>query len=169
MIAGADKERALDMLRMLHGDPPHNGGGNFCRGDGYFAASIVRQFGMSVSDLELETGYRTKTKAEKRLIDCDPANRCASSGCNNTRRLDELFCGTHINKTQEIVDMEAPIKNQRKTLRTQIEVDEDFVRRAIIMELKAQGYHPPMTANVEWTMSISDRFEGAEVEWEDVE
>lgn len=61
-----DKTRAeiVDKLKMLDGLPPHDGGGNFCRGDGYFANSIIRDYGMSLSELRKAVGYG---KIEKRI------------------------------------------------------------------------------------------------------
>lgn len=64
------KQRAeiIDKLKMLDGLPPHNGGGNFCRGDGYFANSIVRQYGMSITELTKATGYDKIAKKIQALL-----------------------------------------------------------------------------------------------------
>lgn len=63
------KARALDKLRMFHGDYPHNTGSNMCRGDGYFMQSIIRDFGMPLEALAKACGYKSdKTlAAEKKL------------------------------------------------------------------------------------------------------
>jgi hypothetical protein len=69
----ATKDKALDELRMLKGDAPHNGGGNICRGDGYFANSLVRKYGMSISELERAVGY--KSDAQLRADERSKAKR----------------------------------------------------------------------------------------------
>lgn len=46
------KAEALDELKMLRGQPPYNNWSNICAHDGYFAASLVRKYGMSIEDLE---------------------------------------------------------------------------------------------------------------------
>ena len=51
------KTAALDELRMLNGDPPHNVGSNICMGDGYFAQSLVGKYGMSLDELAKACGY----------------------------------------------------------------------------------------------------------------
>lgn len=38
----------IKKLKMLHGLPPYNGGGNICQGDGYFANSIDRDYGAAM-------------------------------------------------------------------------------------------------------------------------
>ena len=60
-----DKTRAeiIDKLKKLDGLPPHHGF-NPCAGDGYFADSIVRDYGMSISELKKAVGYG---KIEKRI------------------------------------------------------------------------------------------------------
>ena len=51
-----EKEKARDKIRMLEGRPPHNSPSNPCYGDGYFATSIERDYGMSISDLKKKVG-----------------------------------------------------------------------------------------------------------------
>lgn len=51
------KTRAIDQLKKLDGTPPYDDGGDLCRGDGYFAKSIVAEFGMSLEELARESGY----------------------------------------------------------------------------------------------------------------
>jgi hypothetical protein len=48
------KREAWNKLLMYHGIPPYDGGSNPCQYDGYFANSIVRDFGMSIGELEHE-------------------------------------------------------------------------------------------------------------------
>ena len=52
-----DKKKAIDELKKLEGLPPHDGGGNICRGDGYFAVSLERKYGMSIKDLQKKVGF----------------------------------------------------------------------------------------------------------------
>lgn len=46
-----DRKAALDDLKMLHGLPPHHGF-NPCCGDGFFAASLPKKYGVPVAELE---------------------------------------------------------------------------------------------------------------------
>lgn len=46
------KKQAREELRMLRGEAPHNIPSNICFGDGYFAASIERKYGMSIAELD---------------------------------------------------------------------------------------------------------------------
>ena len=55
-----DKKEARKDLMMLHGDPPYNSWSNICYGDGYFAASLVRKYGMSLDELAEKSGYKSK-------------------------------------------------------------------------------------------------------------
>ena len=64
MLTDTQKKKARNELAMLHGDPPHNTWSNICYGDGYFANSLVQRYGMSISQLEKESGYK---KAKKKL------------------------------------------------------------------------------------------------------
>ena len=64
-LTGKLRREALDKLRMLNGDYPHNGGGNICCGDGYFAQSIVRDFGMSITELAKACGYKPDDESAK--------------------------------------------------------------------------------------------------------
>lgn len=50
-------KRAMGQLKKLNGDPPHDGPGNFCAHDGYFANSIVAEFGMSIDEIGKACGY----------------------------------------------------------------------------------------------------------------
>lgn len=50
---GADaeaKKEAMDKIDKLEGVPPYNTWSNICYGDGYFAASIIRQYGDKAGD-----------------------------------------------------------------------------------------------------------------------
>jgi len=60
--------KIIDKLKMLDGLPPHNDGGNFCRGDGYFANSIERDFRMPLSELRKVTGYDKISKRVGKLM-----------------------------------------------------------------------------------------------------
>lgn len=54
------KDAIVDMLKILNGLPPYDDGGNYCRGDGYFARSIVETYGrngQTLKDLEREVGW----------------------------------------------------------------------------------------------------------------
>lgn len=51
------KAKAIDELKMLCGLPPHDGGSNICCGDGYFAMSLVRKYGMEIEDLKRAVGF----------------------------------------------------------------------------------------------------------------
>lgn len=37
--------KLIDDLKVLHGLPPHNSGGNICMNDGYYAASLRQKYG----------------------------------------------------------------------------------------------------------------------------
>ena len=50
---------ALNSLKILRGDPPHDVGSNHCRGDGYYAASLEREYGMDLTALSMWSGYDT--------------------------------------------------------------------------------------------------------------
>lgn len=50
------KEAARDKLRKLYGYPPYDGPSNICRGDGYFAQSIVRDYDVEIEDLAFALG-----------------------------------------------------------------------------------------------------------------
>ena len=60
-------------LKMYYGDPPYDGGANFCQGDGHFANSLIQKYKMSLSELAKFTGYdkkkakyvKAKAKADK--------------------------------------------------------------------------------------------------------
>lgn len=52
----AEKKTARDEIRMLEGLPPHNHPGNLCWSDGYFAQSLVRKYGMSLTELKKKVG-----------------------------------------------------------------------------------------------------------------
>lgn len=60
-------------LKKFFGDPPYDDGGNFCRGDGIFANSLIEKYKMSLSELAKFTGYdkkkakylKAKAKADK--------------------------------------------------------------------------------------------------------
>ena len=63
---------ARDELAMLNGTPPHDHESNICYGDGYFANSLIRKYGMSIEELEKASGYRKryeKYQKEKKKLD----------------------------------------------------------------------------------------------------
>jgi len=62
------KAEIIDKLKMLDGFPPHNEGGNFLMGDGYFANSIERKYGMPLSQLQKEVGYDKIAKRINSLL-----------------------------------------------------------------------------------------------------
>jgi hypothetical protein len=63
-----DIEDAIKDLTMLYGLPPHNGGGNFLNGDGYFAASLEKKYAMSVDKLIKATGFDKKLQEWNKTI-----------------------------------------------------------------------------------------------------
>ncbi len=52
------RAQARDDLKMLFGLPPYSGFDNICAGDGHFSNSLVRKYGMSIEELQKETGVR---------------------------------------------------------------------------------------------------------------
>lgn len=56
-LSEKDAARALNSLKILRGDPPHNVGSNICYGDGYYSASLVREYGMELKELADACGY----------------------------------------------------------------------------------------------------------------
>lgn len=50
-------QKAIEDLKMLDGLPPYDGGGNICKGDGYFAKSLEKKYHMSVEQLRKVTEY----------------------------------------------------------------------------------------------------------------
>lgn len=50
--------KLIDQLKIYYGIYPHNGGTNYCKGDGYFYDSIVNKFGSAMVD----AAYRTVIK-----------------------------------------------------------------------------------------------------------
>jgi len=61
------KAEIIDKLKKLDGLPPH-GGFNMCAGDGYFANSIIRDYGMSLADLRKAVGYGKIEKKIRKLL-----------------------------------------------------------------------------------------------------
>ena len=51
---------ALDDLRKLQGLPPYDGDGNICRGDGYFARSLEKKYGMDLEALKRAVGFNAE-------------------------------------------------------------------------------------------------------------
>jgi hypothetical protein len=60
-LTAAQKSEALRDLRALHGDS----GFSMVYNDGIFANSLVPKYGMSLSELEVASGYRKAKEAEK--------------------------------------------------------------------------------------------------------
>lgn len=56
-LTDEQKAKAMDWIRKLHADPPWDTMSNPCAGDGYFAKSIVQEFGMSITELGQVCGY----------------------------------------------------------------------------------------------------------------
>ena len=65
--------KATDDLAMLKGDPPYNIPSNICYGDGYYAASLERRYGMSIEELEriVKKGNRNVSSTEIINYDVD--------------------------------------------------------------------------------------------------
>lgn len=61
-LTDAKRREALDDLKKLRGLPPYDNWSNICYGDGYFANSLVRRYGMSISELEKATGLKKSLK-----------------------------------------------------------------------------------------------------------
>lgn len=62
-MSGWDAEsldEATQALKKLYGHRPYHTGSNTCRGDSYFAASLVREYGRSIAELETITGIHPK-------------------------------------------------------------------------------------------------------------
>ena len=59
-------EQAYDDLKKLHGRPPYDTGSNISYNDGYFAQSLIRKYGMRLSELEDYTGYSARMAAYDR-------------------------------------------------------------------------------------------------------
>lgn len=53
---GFNKQEAIDDLKRLNGLPPYDGF-NPCCGDGYFAASLIKKYRMSIAQLEKAVGF----------------------------------------------------------------------------------------------------------------
>ena len=51
-----EKRKARDEIRMLEGLPPHNHPGNPCWNDGCFAQSLIRKYGVSLTELKKKVG-----------------------------------------------------------------------------------------------------------------
>jgi len=52
-----DRREAIDDLKKLNGLPPYDGF-NPCAGDGYFALSLTKKYGMSVEELSDAVGFK---------------------------------------------------------------------------------------------------------------
>lgn len=63
-----DKDKAFNDVKVLEGQPPYNSCSNICYGDGYFASSLERQYGMSIHELKEVTGYKERLKKELRAF-----------------------------------------------------------------------------------------------------
>lgn len=51
-LTTAETDKLFDELDMLAGRGKHNNPGNICWGDGIFAQSLVKKYGMSIAELE---------------------------------------------------------------------------------------------------------------------
>lgn len=64
-----NKQKIFRDLCILRGVFPDNGGSNICAGDGYYAQSLVREYGMSISELEKLVNFdkyvKTLAKAQE--------------------------------------------------------------------------------------------------------
>ena len=67
MLSYGQKQAAVDKLKKFHGLPPYDDGGNIVRGDGYFARSLERKYGMGLDDLERISGFDEVMKNWKAL------------------------------------------------------------------------------------------------------
>lgn len=63
---GFNKAEAIDDLKKLNSVPPYDGF-NPCGGDGYFAQSLVKKYGMPVDQLEKAVGF-AKIVAQWRAV-----------------------------------------------------------------------------------------------------
>ena len=63
-----DRRAVLDDLKRLNGLPPHNGF-NPCAGDGYFAASLVKKYDLSIEELAKAVNFEKVLKDWKRAQD----------------------------------------------------------------------------------------------------
>ena len=52
-----NKRQAIKDLKILNGMPPYDDAGSFCRGDGYFAKSLVKKYGVPIDQLEKLVGF----------------------------------------------------------------------------------------------------------------
>jgi hypothetical protein len=57
-MSNIDLRAAAEDLKKLRGLPPYNTPSNTCWGDGYFAASLRKKYGVSIEELERLTGVR---------------------------------------------------------------------------------------------------------------
>lgn len=65
-LSKKERKEARNDLKILYGDPPHDTWSNHCYGDGYYANSLKRKWGMSLEELEITSNY-DKWKAFKTL------------------------------------------------------------------------------------------------------
>lgn len=56
-----NKKEAIDDLKKLNGLPPYDGFSIVC-GDGYYAASLVIKYKMSIEELSKQSGYSKISK-----------------------------------------------------------------------------------------------------------
>lgn len=64
-----DKDNAIEKLKILRGIPPHDSWSNICYGDGYYAKSIEREFGMPLEELAEVSGFNKIEKRYKKKLD----------------------------------------------------------------------------------------------------
>lgn len=58
--------KAMKDLKVLNGDPPFDNWSNICYGDGYFANSLVKRYGMPLDELGKVCGYEKWSKAYRK-------------------------------------------------------------------------------------------------------
>lgn len=61
-----DAKEATRDLRMLN-EPGYGGGMNICYNDGYFANSLIRKWGMSISELQKRCKNEMRSEKVKEL------------------------------------------------------------------------------------------------------
>lgn len=71
-LTNEQKIQARHDLAKLEGLPPYDNWSNICCGDGYYANSLIRRYGMDLIKLGVECGYRDlvdKYNSKKRKLD----------------------------------------------------------------------------------------------------
>lgn len=52
------RDKIIDDLKVFHGLPPYDDGGNMCRHDGYFARSMEKKYRSSLQALQDEVNWK---------------------------------------------------------------------------------------------------------------